>query len=34
MNDFSNGFKTEFGKMKIYVMDFNKPVKKGDKAKK
>ena len=34
MNDFSNGFKTEFGKMKTYVMDFNKPVKKGDKAKK
>ncbi|HMJ06291.1 MAG TPA: hypothetical protein VK474_08560 [Chthoniobacterales bacterium] len=32
--DFSNGFKTEGGKLKTYVMDFNKPAKKDDKAKK
>jgi hypothetical protein len=33
-SDFSSGFKTEFGKVKTYVMDFNKPAKKDDKAKK
>ena len=32
--DFSNGFKTEFGKVKTYVMDLTKQEKKDDKAKK
>jgi hypothetical protein len=32
--DFSNGFKTEFGKVKTYVMDMTKQGKKDDKAKK
>ena len=32
--DFSNGFKTEFGKVKTYVVDFTKQEKKDDKAKK
>jgi len=33
-DDFSNGFKTEFGKVKTYVMDLTKQEKKDDKAKK
>ena len=33
-SDFSSGFKTEFAKVKTYVMDANKPAKKDDKAKK
>ena len=33
-NDFTSGFKTEIVKAKTYVMDFNKPAKKDDKAKK
>ena len=28
--NFTTGFKTEFEKVKTYVMDFNKPVKKDD----
>jgi len=32
--DFSTGFKTEAQKVKTYVMDFNKPPKKDEKAKK
>lgn len=32
--DFSNGFKTEFEKVKTYVMDVTKQEKKDDKAKK
>lgn len=32
--DFANGFKTEAGKLKTYVMEFNKPPKKDEKAKK
>ena len=31
---FSNGFKTEFTKLKTYAMDASKPAKKDDKAKK
>ncbi len=31
--DFATGFKTEFGKVKTYAMDFNKPPKKDEKAK-
>jgi len=30
-SNFTDGFKTEFQKVKTYVMDFNKPVKKDDK---
>ena len=30
-SNFSTGFKTEFQKVKTYVMDFNKPAKKDDK---
>lgn len=33
-SDFTNGFKTEFGKVKAYVMEANKPAKADDKAKK
>ena len=33
-SDFANGFKTEFGKVKTFVMEAAKPAKKGDKAKK
>ena len=33
-SDFSNGFKTEFQKVKTYVVEWNKPAKKDDKAKK
>jgi hypothetical protein len=33
-SDFSNGFKTEFAKVKTYVMEMNKPAKKDDKARK
>jgi hypothetical protein len=29
-SNFSEGFKTEFQKVKTYVMDFNKPAKKDD----
>lgn len=32
--DFVNGFKTEAGKAKTYVMDLNKPPKKDEAAKK
>ena len=32
--DFVNGFKTEAGKAKTYVMDLNKPAKKDESAKK
>lgn len=32
--DFSTGFKTEFAKVKTYVMEVNKTPKKDDKAKK
>jgi hypothetical protein len=33
-SDFSNGFKTEFGKVKTYVVDLAQQKKKDDKAKK
>ena len=33
-SDFSNGFKTEFGKVKTYVTDFAQQKKKDEKAKK
>jgi len=33
-SDFTNGFKTEFGKLKTYVMDSSKPAKKDEKEKK
>lgn len=33
-SDFVSGFKTEAGKAKTYVMEYNKPAKKDEKAKK